>query len=390
MKIRKTLVAGVAAPLLLLTACAGGGTGAGETGEAGDVIKIGTLNPLTGPAVAYGEDAKRGTELAAKEINARPGACFDGATIELVHEDDMASADGAVTGMNKLMREDIQAVVGGASSTSSLAAASVTAEQLLHINTLSQADEIAAQGGSMLYMVNNTVSQFADNFNGYVTEDLGIESIVYIGEESVFNAGTFPLLEEDLAEGGVELLDTGNYQTGSTDFTSILNRLNAANADAIYIAAGNPSDIANILQQANQVGDFGTKIIAPGNISEAVISAAGDNIEGVISGDIYTSTLDTEANQAFVEAFQAEYDGLTPGRPELTNYEGIYIVCEAMNAAGTSTDKQAIAEAIQGLTIETPRGNLSWNEDHWAIADNFFIVEVQDGKSVVLDTVPRA
>jgi branched-chain amino acid transport system substrate-binding protein len=383
MKMKKLIVGSLIAPMLLLTACAGGPSGKSTEG-----IKIGTLNPLTGPAAAYGEDAKRGTELAAKEINARDGKCYNGAGIELIHEDDKASADGAVTATKKLLTRDrVNAIVGGASSTASLAAATVTKDQVLHINTLSQSDQITAEGGSLLFQINNTVTQNGDAFNSYITKDMGIHSMVYIGEDSVFNQGTFALLEKDLTAGGIHLVDKAVYQTDTTDYTPILNRLHQAKADAIYIASGDPSRTANILQQLRQIGDFGQVLIAPGNISEAPIKAAGANIEGVVSGDIYTATLDTPENQAFIKAFQTEYPDRIPGRPELTNYEGIYLVCEAMRAAGTSTDQAAIGDAIKGLTLKTPRGNLSWNEKHWPVTEAFFIVRVKNGKAVVIDKV---
>ena len=50
-------------------------------------VKIGVVNPLTGPAALYGVVAKKAAQMAADEVNAR-GGILGGRKLELVFEDD--------------------------------------------------------------------------------------------------------------------------------------------------------------------------------------------------------------------------------------------------------------------------------------------------------------
>ena len=65
-----------------------------------DVIKIGAILPLTGPAAQYGKMLKNGMELAKEEINANSGV--DGKQIEIIYEDDQSQAAAGVSAINKL------------------------------------------------------------------------------------------------------------------------------------------------------------------------------------------------------------------------------------------------------------------------------------------------
>ena len=384
MKTQKFMVAALIVPLLLLAACSSGGS----NGVSTDPILIGTINSMTGAGAAYGEAASRGSDLAAKEINARDGKCYNGAPVELKHEDGKGTAQDAITAAQKLItRDKVNAIVGGASSTEALATATVTKDQVINVNTLAQSDQITADGGALTFQINNTSTQMGALFNKYITGQMGIESLVYMGQDSEFNTGNLEVLKAALAGTGVTLLDTAVYQTDTKDFTPILNKLKQANADAIYVSSPDATSTSAIMPQLRQVGGFNKVIFAPGTISPAVISAAGPSLNGANGGDIYTPTIDTAANKKFVAAYQAAYPGQLPGRPELVNYEGIYVVCNAMTAAKSSTDQQAIAKAIEGLTLESPRGTITWNDKHWPISQSFFIVQVDNGQAKVIDQV---
>ena len=63
-------------------------------------IKIGAILPLTGSAAPYGENAKRGIELALSEINAKGG--INGYRIVIFYEDSKTAPKEAVAALNKL------------------------------------------------------------------------------------------------------------------------------------------------------------------------------------------------------------------------------------------------------------------------------------------------
>jgi branched-chain amino acid transport system substrate-binding protein len=366
---------------------AGCGSASGEASQAGEV-KIGTPNPLSGAGAIYGEEAKQGATLAVKEINARDGKCVNNMPATLVAEDDKASPEAAVTAVQKLMtREQVNGIVGGASSAAVLAATQLTKDQLVHINTTAQADEITEKGGSMLFQINITTSQYIEFFNSYIADKVKPQSVVYMAEDSVYNAGVLKLLQAGMDKAGIRLADTALYQSDTNDFTSILNRLKATGTDTLIIADGGPARMSTLMQQVRQVGGFKNVLVAPGVVSQNVIDATGKAMDGVITGDVYSSTLDTKANKDFIAAMKAEHPGVAITKVQELNYEGIYALCGAMTAAGTATDQTAIAEAMRKLSLDTPRGTVTFGDKGRAKAPGFFIQEIRDGKLAVIDQI---
>ena len=72
------------------------------------VLKIGTFNPRTGPAAAWGLNNDRGVALCAEEWNEKGGVTVKGQKykIELIHEDDKYRGEEAVKAVNKLIFTD--------------------------------------------------------------------------------------------------------------------------------------------------------------------------------------------------------------------------------------------------------------------------------------------
>src|SRR5688500_5351150 len=100
----------VALPLLLATACAGGGedeTGGGSR-QAPEGVKIGVIVPLSGDLTATGNGIKNSVELASRQANEKNKV--PGWRIELAAEDDAAKPDVGAQAAAKLASD--AAVVG--------------------------------------------------------------------------------------------------------------------------------------------------------------------------------------------------------------------------------------------------------------------------------------
>lgn len=386
----KKMIVATTAAALLLAACGGGDTassGGGGGGGGGEPVKIGIAVPLTGDAATYGQDAQRGYDMALDEINA-DGGILDGRMLELVYEDDKGTPEGGVTAVQKLMSQgDVAAITGGTNSSVVLAEASVTKDKILHVNAAAQADAITENGGEYLFQVNNTVTQNGNAFNTYIVDEVKPESIAYMGENTAFNAGVLKTLRADMEEAGIEVVEAAEYQADTRDFASILSRMKAAGADVLYVADAFPARTAIIMQQVRQVGGFDNILVSPGVITTSSIAAAGDDMNGIVTGDIYAPTLDTEANKAFVEEFSKRNDGKLPGKGELVSYEALHAIAAAMDEAGSTDDYDKIAEAMKSMELATPRGTLSFGEKGRASAESFFIQTVEDGDLKVISEV---
>ena len=98
MKRLLALIAALAVMALVLTGC-------GEGEKAENVLKMGTMSPLTGPYAADGNDIRQGTEIAI-EVNREQGGIEGFDDIELFPQDTACDPKQAVAAANKLIRSE--------------------------------------------------------------------------------------------------------------------------------------------------------------------------------------------------------------------------------------------------------------------------------------------
>jgi branched-chain amino acid transport system substrate-binding protein len=77
---------------------------------------------------------------------------------------------------------------------------------------------------------------------------------------------------------------------------------------------------------------------------------------------------DSKRNQEFVKAYMAKNKEY-PSAWAAQGYDGVYFLAEGVKKAG-SLDKEKVVAALEGLTIDAPRGKATLRkEDHQLFAD---------------------
>src|SRR5690349_5715189 len=101
-----------------------------------DDLTVAMVGPMTGQYAAFGEQMRRGAEMAVQDINAKGGVM--GQQLKLVVEDDACDPKQAVAIANKLASAKVALVAGHFCSGSSIPASKVYAEEnLLQISPAS-------------------------------------------------------------------------------------------------------------------------------------------------------------------------------------------------------------------------------------------------------------
>src|SRR5687768_1678295 len=83
--------------------------GAGTTQE-GDTIKVGLIASLSGSEKPWGDESKKGAELAIAQVNAEGG--INGKQIELISEDTGGQPASGKTATERLIGKNVLAVLG--------------------------------------------------------------------------------------------------------------------------------------------------------------------------------------------------------------------------------------------------------------------------------------
>jgi branched-chain amino acid transport system substrate-binding protein len=374
-------------PRLNLIACAAAlSTLFSMSALAAESVRIGIAAPFSGGAATYGQDVKRGAELAVEAINAK-GGILGGRMIELVFEDDKGSPQGGVAAVQKLMSVGrVKAITGGTNSSVVLAESSVTKSRILHVNAAAQADAITEQGSPWLFQVNNTVSGNSSAFNTYLVDVLKPKTVAYMGENTEFNKTVLELLRERLKTANIELVNVSTYDADTNDFTSIITKIKSLGPDLLYVSDAYPARAAQLWKQVRQLGGFPKEVMSPGVVVPGLLAPAEGAMDGVITGEIFMVPSQIEETKSFIADFEKKWN-VSPGKGNLVIFEAVHLIAAAMDKAGSDSDYEKISKTIRENSWPSPRGQLKFDAKGRARAPYFFIQQVKGGKLTQLEMV---
>jgi branched-chain amino acid transport system substrate-binding protein len=176
--------------LLLALAVSVGGCGKKETAGS-DVIKIGSVAPLTGPQTHIGKDNENGARLAVDEINAK-GLELGGRKVklELLGEDDQAEPKTATIVAQKLVDAGVVAVIGHLNSGTTIPASKIYHDAgIPQISPSATAVAYTAQGYKTAYRVMANDAQQGKALGQFAVSRLAAKKIAIIDDRTAYGQG---------------------------------------------------------------------------------------------------------------------------------------------------------------------------------------------------------
>lgn len=195
-----------------------------------DHLKIGVNLPLTGDVSYYGTNAKNGIELAKEQLLASPA--FQGKNIELVYEDNQGQGKNAAIVMGKLTSADaVPAVIGGGSSTETMAAAPIAEKtKTVLISPVSSATSVSAAGEYVFRTCPSDLTQAQDLGNWIISQKLNKIAVIYVN--SSWGTGFKDNFAAHFKSIGGDIVETISTDPGQSDFRAQVARLKADKVEA--------------------------------------------------------------------------------------------------------------------------------------------------------------
>jgi len=338
-------------------------------------IKVGIVDTYSGPPAAYGNDALNGFKLALEEIN-KEGVL--GSKIEFVTRDDKFAPDTGLSMAKELvLQEKVDILAGTVNSAASLAISAYALEQKTpFIVWTAKSDKVTGEKGHRYVFMTSENAVMAGLAGAQALAKKSYTKFWIAGEDyeyghSIADA-TWNSLKKIKPE--VQLLGQTWWKTGESDLVPYLTQITNAKPDMVIFATGG-SGMTNVLKVAKSTG-FSDKI--PMWIHTATdhgvlkpLGASGP--EGVFGTmDYFFYHPDTPANQAFVKAYSAAYNGAQPGFAGFHAYTTAKLIAAAYKKAG-SLDKEKFIDALEGLQIDSPVGQVEMRAcDHQLVLPIFF------------------
>ncbi len=345
-----------------------------QTGDESREISIGVVLPLTGHLAASGKLMKEGIDLALAEINnAQPG----NTEFKLIVEDDASTPEGAVEAFNKLIHQNGVSVILGPASSSATEAAFPIAKgnRIVAISPTAGARGLTAIS-DFVFRIPLTTDIVVSKGVEVTQTQLGYQRVVTMYDETdLFSTDRDAALKEVLTAKSIDVLTTETFQSGDTDFSAQLTRIQALNPDAIFVSAL-PPEKPGILIQGHQLGISVPFIVS--SLTDVEVQAAGAAAEGALTFTGWLPSDETPGNHAFVQSYSATY-GMEPNGFAASSYAAVHVLAEAIKNA-QSTDSIAIRDALAAIRdVDTILGKLSFNADGDAVYDPRVLI-VKDGR----------
>jgi branched-chain amino acid transport system substrate-binding protein len=305
-----------------------------------ETIKIGVITDRVGNAAYYAGQIETGMNLAAKEINAAGGVL--GRKIEILYEDDQNKPDLSATKARKLVGEGAITILSISSSTTTQQAQSVTLEtKTPHIAPANSADTLTTRlDNPYFFQMGPLGSDQMRTLINYTGKRF--KRIALVSDSTGLSTLTAKDFKNEMTKAGIQVVVEQVIEVGSTDVVPQLQRVRAANPDAIVVAAISIAEVTLFFRGYHQLG-LKYPVLASYNLS---VPAYLDLAPNLLNGTFFVDVFDPDKEQAkrFVAAYAAEYKKAPFGLPAF-GYDAIYLMADVVKRAG-STDKEKVRQAI--------------------------------------------
>ena len=376
---------------------AGCGSNSSSTGSSESVDtsgeltwRIGGIGPITGGAAQYGQGVMNAIQLAVDEVNAAGG--INGYQISFNFQDDEADQQKSVNAYNTLKDWGMQILEGTVTSGACQAVAAETYNDRIFTLTPSASSTDVTNGNDNVFQI-----CFSDPNQGAVSADyiadkgLATKVGVIYDSSDPYSSGVYQTFATEAQAKGLEIVATEAFTADSkTDFTTQLQKCKDAGADLLFLPFYY-TEGSIVLTQANQMGYTPTMFGVDG--FDGLLGV--ENFDVKLAENVYLLTpfaadADDEATQNFVKAYEEKFEG-TPNQFAADAYDGIYILKEAIEAAGLTPEASneeicdALIAEIQKVTYNGLTGeNMTWN-DKGEVSKAPKAVIIKDGAYVSAD-----
>lgn len=338
-------------------------------------LKLGMVNSLTGPHASFDLPASEGVLMAVDEINKRGGITVKGKkhTFTVVSEDAQSKPEFAVSGAQRLLRDDdIRVIFGILTSGPGMAAATaISKTDVLYVGGFTLLDTLLGKpGGELMIRTLNNDATVAKSFVPASVKELGVKKVgIMLPNEDVSRsivAVYKPLLESN----GVQVPIVEYFQPDTQDYAPVLRKFQNQGLDGM-LTGTNDAMVEAILRQVTELGGLPTKFMYRGGSGAPALKYA-KAVEGftwqILSRDI-DNTSDPKV-KAWVERYKAyTKKDVSPNTYwALTFYDTVFMVAKAMEEVGSTTDTKAIAAKVKGMQYEGVR-TMRFDKDGRAQSD---------------------
>ena len=320
-------------------------------------IVIAVAGPMTGQNASFGEQFRRGAQMAVADLNAQGGIL--GRKLRLEIGDDACDPKQAVAVANQLASKKVVFVAGHYCSGSSIPASEVYAEEGILQISPGSTNPVLTERGAKFKNVFRVCGR--DDQQGRIGADFAMETfkgktIAIVHDKSQYGKGLADFAKARFNEKGVTEALYEGINVGDKDFSALISRLKQAKVDVVYFG-GYHTEAGLIARQAKEQALNISLIGGDALVTNEFASIAGP------AGDSAYMTFDADPRknpiaQQMVAKFKAQ--GYDPEGYTLYTYAAVQIFAQAVEKA-KSTKLDALVAAMRSTQFSTMLGPIGFD-----------------------------
>ncbi len=353
----------------------------GGSAFAADTIKIGFLDPLSGPFANVGEHGAREALLAIEGVNAA-GGVLGGTKFDLVTFDTKSSPQEALISLKQMTDQGIRFFFMGNGSNVAIALSDAVSKH--NARNPDQTIMFLNYGAVDPSLTNDKCSFWHFRFDAdtdmkmqaltnYMTQQKGIKKVYLLNQDYAFGQGVSRAAKAMLAQKrpDVEIVGDDLHPVGKVkDFAPYVSKIKASGADSI-ITGNWGNDLSLLVKAAKESGlkaDFFTYYagIVGG---PTAIGQAGEDVRQV---SMWHNNVGDAGSNALAESYRKRFPDVKDDFFFLSLKNGVEMLAKAMNQA-KSLDPAMVGKALEGMKYHGITGEVEMRADNHELLQPLFI-----------------
>jgi branched-chain amino acid transport system substrate-binding protein len=336
-------------------------------------ILIATAGPMTGQYASFGEQMRRGAEMAVADINAKGGVL--GQQLKLTVGDDACDPKQAVAVANKFVSEGVKFVAGHFCSGSSIPASQVyTEENILQISPASTNPKLTDEGGPNVFRVCGRDDQQGIVAGDFLAKQYGKKKIAILHDKTAYGKGLADETKKALNNMGVTEAMYEAYTAGEKDYSALVSKMKSNGVDVFYVG-GYHTEAGLMVRQAREQGYNAQLVSGDALVTDEFWKITGD----AGAGTLMTFSPDPRKNSMAAPVVKKFRDGgYEPEGYTLYTYGAIQAWAEAAKKAG-AIDTDKMISALQSGQFETVLGKIGFDKQGDVTAPGYVWYEWKGG-----------
>ncbi len=352
-----------------------------------DKVRVGFMLPYTGAFAPLGVAIENGFRMALGEQGGKLG----GREVEFFKVDDESNPPKGVENATRLVQRDkVDVLIGTVHSGVQLGIHKVARDTGV-LNLIPNAGvHIATRQQCAPNVFRTSFSNSQPTLAlGKAMVDRGHKKAVWITWSYAAGDEAFEGFEQSYTAAGGTILKKLSLPFPNVEFQALLAEIAAAKPDAVacFFAGGGAPKFMRDFAAAGLNKNI--QLYGSGFLTEGVLQAAGDAAEGVITTLHYSDSLDTPRNKKFRLDYAKTFK-LQPDVYAVQGYDTALLLMQGANAVkGDLSNKRALYAAMQGATIDSPRGKWTMSKSNNPIQD-MYLRRVEKGENKVIGVAAKA